>query len=321
VATIKYLITAYSQQSHLQRLCATLLRLDASNSIVVQYDQSKDPLDRALLPPPVVVVDTPTSITWGDGSYLDAILVSLSRCLDDDWQWLALLSGQDYPIRPTQELIAHLADGQTEGILGSGIVPPPAHRTTWTEEQRRYWFRHTWIPERLWRLGGGPRGIGRICRLIVALPLVRNRAYYRSRTRGASGGIGVLVRNPPFDEQRPCRVGMDYFLLSRTLVQEALLSAREDRALLDQFRRAAIPSEGWFHTVLGTKHEDALQPQPFTFSRFRGSANPRVLQEADLDDAIAARRFFARKFTQDSGKLLDRIDVELLGIMPSSPAI
>jgi hypothetical protein len=314
VTTIKYLITAYGEQAHLRRLCTTLQHIDASCSITVQYDQSKDPLDRTSLPANVTVIDTPGPITWGDRSYLDALLISLERCLDDEWTWLALLSGQDYPIRSPAELVAHLAATGAAGILGSQIVPRPRDRSTWTEEQRRYWFRHTWIPDRLWRAGGGPRGIGRLCRAVVALPGVRNRSYYRARSRGASGGIGIRATHPPFDEARPCRKGMDYFLLSRALACEVLQAARDDRALIDHYRHTAIPSESWFHTVLGPEHAQDLLAEPLTFSRFSGSPNPRVLSEDDLADAIAAKRFFARKFDRGSGRLLDRIDRELLGI-------
>ena len=316
VPSIKYLITAYGQQPHLRRLCTTVLRLDPSCSVSVQYDQSKDPLDRSMLPSPAAVIDTPRPVTWGDSSYLDALLESMRRCMDDEWRWFVLISGQDYPLRPTQDLLAHLDRTGSAGFLGSHVVEPPGARDTWTEEQRRYWFEHRWIPDTAWKIGGGARGVGRVCRAIVRLPAVRERAYYRPRPRGDSGGIGVLARRPPFGPGRSCRKGMDYFVLSRELVNELLASAREERSLLDHFRRSAIPSESWFHTVLGDRHEGELLAEPLTFSRFRGDANPRLLQTEDLRDAIAANRFFARKFDSRSTALLDRIDHELLGLEP-----
>lgn len=278
----------------------------------MQYDQSKDPLDRSLLPEPVTVIDTTGPVTWGDASYLDEILASLEHCLGEQWEWLALISGQDYPIRPTADLVASL--GNAAGVLMTRVVPPPGAFPTWSEDQRRYWFKHHWIPARAWRLGGGARGIGRVCRLVISLPRVRDRAYYRSRPRGASGGIGVLARRLPFDLNMPCRKGFDYFLLRRDLAEELAASAIRQQELLDHFRHAAIPTEGWFHTVLGSAHESELVPQPLTFCRFGSSAHPRLFVETDLAEAVESQRFFARKFDESSGGLLDRIDVELLGL-------
>jgi hypothetical protein len=317
--TLHHVVTTYGNHEHLARLTRTLLRLDPTGAITVQHDIGKPAPGPGVLPPGAALLATSAPVTWGDGSYLTELLRTFRHALDSRWRWLVVLSGQDYPLRPTAELLTHLdGDGApTDGLLWNVVVPPPRGRATWTEEQRRYWFHHHWIPESVWHAGGGARGVGRAARAAVALPGVRDRAYFRSRPRGEPGGVGTLAPRAPFGPERPCRKGSDYALLARPLVEELLVSARDEPGLLAHFMRTAIPSESWFHTVLGTRHASTLRDELLHFTRFEGGVNPRVLTDADFDDARASGRFYTRKFDARSGPLLDRIDRELLGLEPA----
>jgi hypothetical protein len=318
--SLHHVVTTYGNHEHLARLTRTLQRLDAEAGITVQHDIGKPAPGPGVLPAGVDLLATAAPVTWGDGSYLTELLRTFRRALDSQWRWLAVLSGQDYPLRPTAELLAHLegdgtpGNGPTEGLLWNVTVPLPDDRATWTEEQRRYWFRHHWIAPGTWRAGGGARGIGRAVRGAVALPRLRDRAYFRSRPRGEPGGVGTLVRRAPFSSARPCRKGSDYVLLARPLIEELLDAARREPELLEYFRHTAIPSESWFHTVLGTQHAATLRDELLHFTRFEGGVNPRVLVDDDFDDARASGRFYTRKFDAHSSALLDRIDRELLGL-------
>ncbi|HEV2309374.1 MAG TPA: beta-1,6-N-acetylglucosaminyltransferase [Acidimicrobiia bacterium] len=313
-----FLITAYGQQDQLRRLCATLRRLDSACLISVQFDESDEPFRDDLASLGVQAYRTKHDVRWGDGSYLDELLRSLERSLAQSWQWLVLLSGQDYPLRPIDALQDHLSTRNAMGMLWSELVPPPGPRATWTELQRRYWFQHWWVPAWLWRAGGGSVVVGRALRLLLAAPGLRRRLYFRSRPAGESGGVGRLASRTPFTTDRPCRKGADYFALRRELVTELVASARSDSALLDYFRRTAVPSEAWFHTVLGASQGEALLPELLHFTRFEGGARPRSQVESDFDEAQGSGRFFARKFDASSQTLLDRIDAQLLGL-PSAP--
>src|SRR3954454_242888 len=187
MTALHHVVTTYGNHEHLARLTRTLVRLDPAATITVQHDIGKPAPGREVLPAGADLLATAAPVTWGDASYLDELLRTFRRTLDFPWRWLVVLSGQDYPLRPTAELLTHLEggdDGPTDGLLWNVTVPPPAVRSTWTEEQRRYWFHHHWIDPGTWRAGRGARGIGRVVRGAVALPGVRNRAYFRSRPRG-----------------------------------------------------------------------------------------------------------------------------------------
>jgi hypothetical protein len=311
--SVHYLVTAYGNQRHLLRVLHRLADAQPAG-ISVQWDDSKGRLGPEPAALGVNVLRPAQAIAWGDASYLDALLASMQRL--PAAEWLVVLSGQDYPIRPVSHFHGMLASASFSGMLHSFAVeapgPPP-----WSEEQRRYFFRHRWIPPGLWRLGGGPRGIGRVLHAAASVPGVRRRAYYRPRPRGLPGALGVRVRYDPFSGQTRCRKGSDYFVLRRELVDELLDSARAEPELLHHFRRSAIPTEGWFATVLG-HHGAALRDEVLHFTRFEGKSSPRLLEPTDLDFARQSGKYFARKFSDDSGAVLDLIDEKLLG-RPSAP--
>jgi hypothetical protein len=306
--SIHYLVTAYGNQRHLLRL---LQRLAEGNpaGISVQWDQSKGHLRPEVAELGANVIRPARAIEWGDTSYLDALLASMQAL--PPAEWIVVLSGQDYPLRPVAAFQRMLGAATFAGILHSHPVDPPGRRP-WSEDQRRYYFQHRWIPPLLWRGAGGARGIGRVVHASACLPGVRRHVYFRPRPRSLPAALGVRVQRDPFVGGRRCRKGADYFALRRELVDELLDSARREPDLLRHFRRSAIPSEGWFATVLG-HHGDQLLDEVLHFTRFEGQSSPRVLRSDDLDAARQSGKFFARKFTDDSGPVLDLIDEHVLG--------
>jgi hypothetical protein len=305
--SVHYLVTAYGNQRHPLRLLQRLAEA-APAGITVQWDESKGRLGPDVGALGVRVVRPARPINWGDASYLDALLDSM-RSLPPA-EWVAVLSGQDYPIRPVADFQRMLGDGEFAGILHSRAVEPPG-APPWSEDQRRYYFRHWWVPPRLWRAAGGSRGIGRVLHAAALVPGARGRAYFRPRPRGLPAALALRIRRDPFGSSMVCRKGADYFVLRRDLVEEVLDCAGRNPQLLGHFRRSAIPTEGWFGTVLG-HHGDELRDEVLHFTRFEGNNSPRLLQTADLEAARRSDKYFARKFSDDSSPVLDLVDAELL---------
>src|SRR4051812_49850520 len=63
------------------------------------------------------LVIPPAPIEWGHGSQLAAILRSLEWLRSYDWDWLVLLSGQDYPVRPVPAIEAELLAAPYEPFI------------------------------------------------------------------------------------------------------------------------------------------------------------------------------------------------------------
>src|SRR4051794_31791667 len=84
----------------------------------------------------------PTRVSWGAASQLLMMLRGMRHALRFEWDWLVLLSGQDYPLRPLPEIERELGargvEGYVEGVPVAGD----------DEFARRYCYRY--------RRGGAP---------------------------------------------------------------------------------------------------------------------------------------------------------------------
>jgi hypothetical protein len=289
---IAYLVTAYRDVVHLRRLCAALGTGDPGCLVVVQFD-SRSPMLSAARELGVTVLPTRVGIRWGDGTYAESILASMQSLLaaEHEWDWLVLLSGQDYPVRPLTELRTSL---ETEGVRAFA----PAHTHSpggvgrGAEIAERYGYGYWW-PTSTW-----PDGVRAAAHRLRG-PLERvtgGRLRLQPRPRGAAPGIGVRRRATPFSEARPCSMGSDYFAADRGMVAALLALLDREPAVLDYYRRTFVPSESLFPTVFRWIDADAVANRNFHFMHFGGLTNPRQLSPEDLPEIWAHGAIFARKF-------------------------
>jgi hypothetical protein len=274
---VAYLIMSYTHPELVQRLVARLRADSPGATIAVHHDSRRC----ALGPLDALRIEPPSPIEWGHGSQLAAVL----RCLrwvheHSPFDWLVLLSGQDYPIRRVAEIETELAAAEEDAFILTAPVPPLRLRRGAVDEfARRYRYRWRRVPA---RLGG----------LIArADPVLQVRSL-------PSGTYAGLPWRPPLAPFH----GSDWFTLSRRAV-EAVLAAPATH-----FMRTIIPTEAFVHTVLANDRRFSLRNDHRRYARFDppGSANPRVLGLADVDAAIATGGHFARKF--EDARVLDAID-------------
>jgi hypothetical protein len=312
---IQFLVAAHRDPELLSRLCARLL--DAPNSAVtVQWDCASPvpALDGDL---DIDVRPTRRPCEWGSGAQLDAMLDSLRSIERSPFDWLVVLSGHDYPIRPLDDLAGMLADTSFELFLEPEDGPmPPAQGPEVDYLRDRYCYRYYWLPQRWWsrlpdrsrRVVGG--GLQRTARMLVRSERVR---VQRRPGNVFSPGIGTRVRHDPFTAARPCWKGSDWFLLSRRVFDDLLCESSSSAELVDDFRHSYCPNEAFFHTLLLPRWEHANAGHNLHHLRFIGaSAHPETIDERDWPELVGSKAFFARKFDPSDIALLDRIDRELL---------
>ena len=277
---VAYVILSYRAPDVLVRLVARLRAGSPEATIAVHHDGRRcaaPPLRDAELIAPAWPVE------WGHGTQLAAVLRSLRWALArSDFDWLVLLSGQDYPVRPVPAIEASLTAADVDAFVEAAPVGALRLRRRGVDEfARRYHYRWARVPPRLAAVAAR------------ADPLVQMRRL--------PSGSHVGIPAP----QRDVHHGSDWFTLSRRAV-EAVVSAPP--ATERRFARTIVPTEAFVQTVLAGRPDLRRSPDNRRHVLFAapGDPSPRVLSFADLDAALASGRDFARKF--DDMAVLDEID-------------
>jgi hypothetical protein len=265
--TVAYVVFSHQYPEQVVRLLRTL-RAGSPGARLISHH-------RGPLAAPGVGVERivpPTRVSWGGGSQLAMMLRCLQHALRDEFDWLVLLSGQDYPLRPPAAIERDLRFGGVDGFVEAAVVTPE------DEFARRYDYRYRRV--RPW-VG---RALGPFC-----------------ATRHMPGGMLAGRRaTPPI----PVRRGSDWLSLSRRAV-EAVVGA--DPRVVDHFRRTILPTEAFPQSVL---HASGLRLSGDTrrYTRWDvGAPHPRLLGIEDLDAMLASGCDFARKFPPGA-RVLDELD-------------
>jgi core-2/I-Branching enzyme len=293
-----YVIMSHVHPPQVLRLAQRLRAGSPAATVVIHHDDRHSRLDDAALEAlgSVHVLRPPTRVRWGWTSQLDVLLRCLERLVAEvRFDWMVMLSGQDYPIRPLPDIERDLATGPYDGYIeGIPVARPPWTRGPIDQFSARYYYRYRPVREP-----------GRLLRRSVtaARPLLVLRDM----------PWGVLLgrrSRAPFSPSLPCRSGADWFSLSRRAVEAVVRAARWRPELLRHYRRTILPTESFPQTVL---YADPGLRLSGDFRRFtswpEGDLHPRVLRLADLGEILSSGADFARKFdmTVDS-RVMDELD-------------
>ena len=294
---IAYLVISHGDPAQVLRLVRAL-REGPSSHVYVRHDERRSRLDRRELDAAGgIQLRDAIDVEWGDWSYLRMLLDALERIraeLDPDW--VLVVSGQDYPLRPLPEIEARLESAHNDAFIGLAWEletgqPPPSPADDFF---RRYAYRHVrvpaWMPHLPGRLGG--------------------LAYLRELPPPLRPRLGLRSPRLPFGPDLRCWVSGDWPLLGRRALAALLEAAREKQALMRHLRWTIAPSESFFATVLMNEPGLSVSGDDHRFVSFGpGAARPDLLTSADLERLVASGAHFARKF--DAGvdaAVLDRLD-------------
>ena len=289
-----YVVISHRQPEQVLRLIRTLRTGSPSSTVVLHHDDRFVALDSSALDG-VERVLPPTPVAWGWTSQLDMLLRCLRHTLERvEFEWLVVLSGQDYPLRPLADSERELREGAFDAYLETVPVAPPAWSRAETDEfARRYFYRYRAV-----------RPPGALTRRAVSAA----RPLLTLRDMPWGTALGVRGRGPGV----PVRRGSDWLTLSRRAV-EAVVSAPPE--LVRHYRRTLSPTESLPHTVLAADPTMRLSGDTRRFTAWAsGAPNPSVLGIGDLDALRASGNDFARKFDPDvDARVLDALDRVVLG--------
>jgi hypothetical protein len=270
---VAYVVFSHRYPEQVVRLLR-VLRAGSPGARLISHDDGSLAVDglgvERILPP--------TRVSWGGASQLAMMLRGLRFALSGEFDWLVLLSGQDYPLRPLASIERDLAADGVDGFVEGVQVPPPPG----DEFTRRYFYRYRRVRPLVGRVLG---------------PLLPTRVLPH----------GTVVGRPVTPPLLPVRRGSDWLSLSRRAVQAVVDAPPE---VLDHFRRTVAPTEGFPQTVLYAKPGLRLSGDTRRFTRWvAGAPHPQVLGVGDLDAMLASGLDFARKFDASvDAQVLDELD-------------
>ena len=299
-------ILAHQDPAHLARLVDRLAPYPA----IVHVDRKSDwaTFERALeRAHNVVLIPRSESIDvrWAGISVVLAEFAILERArrLAAEEDYLVLLSGADYPLRPVAELDGHLASSDGTQFIRYFKISQSSDCLRWSVSSRHY---NDWLP------------LGR----------PRNTLHRKANTaiRLATGRLISELSPPRIPRGLEPVFGSQFFALTRACVDE-VLTLRTER--LDRFfTNVYAPDEKYIHTLVSLSRYHHKTPEGGYASvpvRDDTSAawmsnlhHPLPISKwwtiSDWPEISASNMWFIRKIrTQDGASLLDRIDKERLG--------
>jgi len=296
-----YVVTSYLNPPQTERLVARLRRDSPGARIVVSHDQK-------MPTPDVAVLDalhaelwmTPEPVTWGDATYLRSLLVAIERADLAEGDWLTILTGQDYPLRPLQEYEEHLATCGADMLLEEPDDDPNLPNFL-----RRYLSRSYRLP--LWT---DRHRIRQVVKHLPGIEMTRS-------PRGLPPHLNRRRLRTPFHNGLRLYKGCDQFAVSGRAARVLL---RADPRLLRYYSHTLTPSESYPHTVLRNDPSLRNVPGMVHYAQWVDSPHPRWLTTDDLETMLASGLWFARKFRPEE-TVLSELDRRLDAALPETTVL
>jgi hypothetical protein len=295
---VAYVVVSHRNPGQILRLVSAL-KEGPGAEVVVRHDQRRNRIDPAALDElGAHLLEDGIDVQWGEFSQFRMLVGALEYALGAlDPDWILVISGQDYPLRPMAEIEASLAAAEPDAFLqdawelDTGSLPGPPE----DEFFLRYAYRHYVVPRWV------PRPPRRL----------RPVLYRRDMPQGLPSRIGVRRTRLPFGERFRCFVSADWLTLRRHAARLVVETARTDRRLERYYRRTVIASESFFASVLMNAPgiDVARESRRFVAFARPGTPHPDVLTTKDLDRLLASGMQFGRKFdVETDAEVLDRLD-------------
>lgn len=247
------------------------------------------PFTRALAAHPNVVWTERHRCRRTSYGLMAATLDGMRAALGGEADYISVISGQDYPIKPIEELRTHL-----NARAGTSFM--------------NFWE----LPNPRWSVPNG--GLWR----------VEVRHYQLGRWR-----FRIPNRFTPFIPKRRLPLGLtpyagaDWWTLPRAAVQHIVEFVERHPEVTRFYRHTLAPSEGLPPTILLNSHlRDSVVYGNLRHIVFpEGAWHPLTLGMSDFEALRNSGAFLARKFDAErDSEVLDLIDRHLLGVEASSGA-
>jgi hypothetical protein len=294
-----YLIVSHRNIEQLERLVRRIRRDTRESLILVRHDSS-----RSALPPDafagvrgVRVLPDSSPVLWGRYSMIEMVLAAIRWLAESavDYRWMALISGQDYPIKNLRTSEQWILERRFDGYLEY----QRADEAFSEENERRYFYRYRQLPDVAQR---ALRLLGRFN------PLPQS---FQVATGPIGAQIGLRIRSTPFTDSFACYRGPFWWTLSRSCCDYVLDFIDRHPEIAAHYRQTLHPDESFFQTILVNAQRFDLANDCLRYIRWEhpDAPSPTTLTVRDFPNLIASPAHFARKFDIEVDRaVLDLID-------------
>jgi len=225
---------------------------------------------------------------WGGFGLVEATLAGIRAVLAEDGiDYAMLLSGQDYPIKPTAAFERLLEEHKGKSFM----------------EYYRFPLPH-------WKDRGG---YDRIERWYFSFP-IRENWLSRKVRRGMNRLMNTLLPARRFPSGFVPFGGSQWWCLHRDSLAYIADFVASHPGFVRFFRTVRIPDEIFFHTILlNSPLADTVLNRALMYVDWDGPPYPRILKEIDLTRLKSTPHYFARKFDLlDTPEIFEQVNKEIL---------
>lgn len=279
-------VLAHDRPDQLARLLSALRHPQVRLYLHVDRRSELTPFTKALVDAGLHEVELlprhPTA--WGSADLVDAALEGLAQGVKDGCAYFALVSGQDFPLRPVEEILAFFEKAGSRSYLEYFPLPTPRWRFEGRDRIDFYTYtvlgrRETCIPR-----GEDTSFLNRKGRVLNEMLRVRSALK--------------ASRHPP-SYVHPFG-GSQWWNLSRAAADQILDFIDEHPDYRRYHAHTLAPDELFFQSILlGTEFagEHELVDDTLRFMRWSAKeSHPRVLGMEDLPAMLESESLFGRKF-------------------------
>jgi hypothetical protein len=320
---VAYLVTSYRPPQQLLRLLRTLRRAQPEAPIVVHHDRFRTTWNADLVAPigGVHVLTSEVPVSWGDFSVVNAIWKPLAWMVENlEFDWVVLLSEQDYPIVPLEQLEQRLSASGVDAFIEAEPIHLIEDPNARKDRDLRYNFRYVQLPS----FGLMARLPPAVRRPIAFAGNYLNGALYKLQRKvtayvypdGLPLRVGIRATRSPYSESFLCWYGPMQMALSRRAAEAVTEYVASHREYVQHYSRTVIPDESATATIVCNDPTLKVWNGTLHWTRWTDGdhGHPDVLVLDDLGDFVDSDKFFARKFDVDvDSSVLDALDQRIFG--------
>ena len=279
---IAYLILAHNDWALLNKLLSCLD--DVRNSIFIHIDKKADfhPDDIYVLKKAKYTYIKRRKVSWGGWSMIAAEMDLITAAIESDrFDHLHLLSGQDLPLKTSDEIHEWFDNHQGKNFIGVNLAPEYLHNTV--ERISLYWVFQDYIG--------------------------RNKSMVCNRLRGWENRCRDWQRKHHINRMKklPMKryIGTQWFSITDTMAKEIL---KYRKKMKKWFGWSCCADEIFVQTIAyNSPLKDTIVNNSLRFIDWK-RGNPYIYTKEDADLLLNSQQLFARKFSTE-------VDAEIIDII------